>query len=382
VIKRVPEDFIVEEKADLPLRSRGEFRAYELRKSGRTTDEVIRHLSFVSGLRRELFSYGGRKDKHGVTSQFIAVRDPHDISRNEANFSLRTAGFMDRPMGPDLILANTFSVTVRNIAEPTALEQNAEEVRRSGFPNFFDDQRFRSYDPERGFFAEKILRRHWNGALQVYLTSVAADAPRSDRLRKAGLLAAWKNWPACRDLARDPLDRRILDYLVLHPKNYAGALTLIPDEEVAMRYAAFQAHLWNELLRRLLRLKIVALKEVGGREGNYLFWKRLPPEALGYFGSLDVPTAAATLEFPDALTASLYAEILRENDLRPGLFRTKALRRVGFRSFLRKARLVPDGLRTHDAGDDEFHPGRKKLTFTFSLPRGAYGTMLIKRLEL
>jgi tRNA pseudouridine13 synthase len=95
-----------------------------------------------------------------------------------------------------------------------------------------------------------------------------------------------------------------------------------------------------------------------------------------------VPTAAATLEFPDDLTASLYAEILIEKDLRPGLFRTKALRRVGFRSFLRKALHLPEELRTLDAGDDEFHRGRRKLTLSFSLPRGAYGTMLIKRLEL
>jgi tRNA pseudouridine13 synthase len=381
VIKRLPEDFIVEENANLPLRPRGDFRAYELRKSGRTTDEAIRRLSRITGVRRELFSYGGRKDKHGVTSQFIAVRDPRDISRSEGDFSLRAAGFMERPMGPDLILANAFKVTVRDVIDAAAFERNIDEVRRSGFPNFFDDQRFRSYDQEKGFFAEKILRRHWNGALQVYFVSVPADAPRSERLRKAGLLAAWKDWPACRGLVRDALERRILDYLVLHPKDYAGALTLIPDEEVAMRYAAFQSHLWNELLRRLLRRKIAALEEVVGREGGYLFWRRLSPDVLDYLRSLEVPTAAATLDFPDRLTASLYDGILKEKDIRPGLFRTKALRRVGFRSFLRRALVVPEDLRALEAGDDEFHPGRRKLTLSFSLPRGAYGTMLIKRLE-
>jgi tRNA pseudouridine13 synthase len=29
---------------------------------------------------------------------------------------------------------------------------------------------------------------------------------------------------------------------------------------------------------------------------------------------------------------------------------------------------------------DELHPGRNKVTLRFSLPRGAYATMLIKRL--
>lgn len=382
MIKRVPADFIVEEKADLPLRPGGEYRVYSLRKSGWTTVDLVRHLSRVSGIPAVGFSYGGKKDKHGLTTQHVAVRDPRDISRSGEDFSLRAVGLMDRPMGPDLIQANAFTVTVRNLAEAAPFERNIVESRRSGFPNFFDDQRFRSYDPERGFFAEKILRRHWNGALQVYLTSAAESASRAERERKSKLFESWKDWPACWGLARDSLEKRVFGFLVQHPKSYPGALRLIPEEEVAMRYAAFQSHLWNELLRRLIRLKIKALEEVKGQEGSYLFWRRLDADSLGYLQALEIPTAAASPEFPNELTASLYAEILAEKELRPGMFRTKELRRVGFRSFMRKALLLPGDLRVLDSAEDDLHPGREKLTISFSLPRGAYGTVLIKRLEL
>jgi tRNA pseudouridine13 synthase len=41
---------------------------------------------------------------------------------------------------------------------------------------------------------------------------------------------------------------------------------------------------------------------------------------------------------------------------------------------------VPVGNLTWEAGDDELKKGRRKLTMRFELPRGAYATMLVKRL--
>jgi tRNA pseudouridine13 synthase len=381
VIKSVPTDFIVEEQADLPLHPSGGFRVYVLEKSGWTTPDLIRRISRAADIPLSRVAYGGKKDKHGLTSQFITVEDPRDLGQRGEDFSLRAVGFMDRPMGPDLIRENAFMVTIRDLPDTDPFEHNAEDVRRSGFPNFFDDQRFRSYDPERGFFAEKILKRHWNGALQVYLTS-AAHSAKKEQGRLAAIFESWKDWPACLRLAREPLEKNIFEYLAAHPRDFRGALRLLPEDEVAMRYAAFQSHLWNELLRRLLRLKIEALEEVRGSDGAYLFWRSLDPGTLGYLAALEIPTAAAKPGFRDDLTATFYADILREAGLSPGAFRTKELRRVSFRSFLRRALLLPHDLKIIKSDRDELHPGRKKLTLSFSLPRGAYGTMLIKRLGL
>ncbi|OGD19327.1 MAG: hypothetical protein A2W03_18540 [Candidatus Aminicenantes bacterium RBG_16_63_16] len=382
MIKRLPADFLVEEQADLPLRPAGGFRVYALQKSGWTTLDLIRQVAGAARIPLSRISYGGKKDKHGLTTQFIAIRDTRDLEGRGKDFSLRAVGFMDRPMGPDLIRANAFTVTIRDLEDIAPLARAAEEVRQSGFPNFFDDQRFRSYDPERDFFADKILRRHWNGALLVYLTSAAAGSTKKERARLTGIFESWKDWPACLRLAREPYEKTIFAYLLGQPGDFRGALRLIPDEEVAMRYAAFQSHLWNEVLRRMLRLKIKDLEEVKGTEGSYLFWRRLDSGALDWLGTLEIPTAAAKTEFRDDITAAIYADILREAGLRPGAFRTKELRRIGFRSFLRKAMILPEGLKILDSGADDLNPRRKKVRLSFTLLRGAYGTMLIKRLGL
>lgn len=382
MIKAIPEDFIVEEKAALPLRPKGEYRVYVLEKRHWNTLDLVHHMARSIGLPSSRFSYGGKKDKHGLTRQFIAIQDPQDFSRSKKDFSLECRGYMDRPMGPDLIAGNAFTVTLRDLDDISPLERNLEQVRKTGFPNFFDDQRFRSYDPERGFFAEKILNRHWNGALQVFLTSPNSADSRKERLRKAAFIKNWKDWPLLLNLAESPLEKKVFGFLNGHSKDFVRALHWIPEEEVAMLYAAFQSHLWNESLRRLIRMKVPDGIEVSGREGGYLFWPDLDTESLAYFSALEIPTAAPKMEFADGLSRSIYVDILKEKGLAPGVFRTRALRRVYFRSFRRKALIRPEELRVLSDGPDELHPGKKKWTISFFLPRGSYGTMLIKRLSL
>jgi tRNA pseudouridine13 synthase len=382
MIKATPEDFVVEERASLPLRQHGGYRVYLLKKSHWNTLDLIHYLARSLGLPLSRFSYGGKKDKHGLTSQFIAIRNKGDFSTKGKDFSLESRGLMERPVGPDLIQGNAFAVTIRGLVDIGHLEANFKEARQSGFPNFFDDQRFRSLDPERGFFAEKVLKRHWSGALQVFLTSARSDDTRPEQERKAALLKNWKDWPLLLTLANGPLEKSIFGFLNDHPGEAGRALHRIPEEEVSMQYAAYQSHLWNELLRRLIKQKVRNSKEVPGRDGGYLFWDEIEAEAFSYLNALEIPTAAARMDFDDDLTRSLFDDILKERNLTLGSFRTKALRKVYFRSFQRKALIIPEDLQVVGMGNDELHPGKKKWTISFVLPRGSYGTMFIKRLTL
>ncbi len=382
MIKSIPEDFIVEEKADLPLREKGSYRVYLLRKKNWNTLDLIHFLAKSLSLPSRKFSYGGKKDKHGLTSQFITIKDRRDYTRQGEDFSIESKGFMLRPMSPDLIKGNFFRVTTRNLEDFETIERNIEEVETFGFPNFFDDQRFRSYSPEKGFFAEKILKQHWNDALQVYLTSISTNKKRKERERKDGIFKNWRDWKTCLSYAKYPVEKRIFRFLKDYPKDLARALDWIPEEEVSMLYSAFQSHLWNELLRRFVQQKAKKLEEVKGIEGSYLFWRKLDKEAFLYLSDLELPTASAKMQFPDSPTQSLYEEILKEKELKYSSFRTKVLSKVYFKSFLRKAVIIPDDIKIIDKAEDELHATKKKMTLSFFLPRGSYATMLMKRLSL
>jgi len=88
------------------------------------------------------------------------------------------------------------------------------------------------------------------------------------------------------------------------------------------------------------------------------------------------------MQFPDDRSRSLYLKLLEENNLRFSSFRTRALSRVFFRSFQRKVLLFPEGLEIVETREDELYPGQKALLLSFSLPRGAFATMLVKRILL
>jgi tRNA pseudouridine13 synthase len=88
------------------------------------------------------------------------------------------------------------------------------------------------------------------------------------------------------------------------------------------------------------------------------------------------------MSFPDDLTRTLFDEILKQKGLRPGSFRTKILRKAYFKSFPRKALILPDDLKIIEKKKDELHEAKQKMTVSFFLPRGSYGTMLVKRICL
>ncbi|MEK7828364.1 MAG: tRNA pseudouridine(13) synthase TruD, partial [Deltaproteobacteria bacterium] len=74
-IKVKPEDFIVEEKADLKFHKGGEHRVYLLTKRGFNTVDLLLRLSKKLGIPFSNFSYGGKKDRHALTTQYITIKD-------------------------------------------------------------------------------------------------------------------------------------------------------------------------------------------------------------------------------------------------------------------------------------------------------------------
>ena len=66
-------------------------------------------------------------------------------------------------------------------------------------PNFFDETLFTGFAPRDGFFAEKALKGHYNGAAKLHMTCPSPGDTEADTLRKALFFEKWKDWRACLD---------------------------------------------------------------------------------------------------------------------------------------------------------------------------------------
>lgn len=473
-IKVKPEDFIVEEVADLPFQKDGNFRVYLLKKRGWNTVDILKMLSRKFNIPYSCFSYGGKKDKYALTSQYITIarhggsqttppasyplqgghkgggeksgfklpnsrfrtRDNELLSNSisfheypvptkvdEESYSLSFVGYMDRPMGPDLITGNRFQIVVRNLTgdDLASALREIDRVKKDGYPNYFDDQRFGSFDARQGFIAEKILKKHYNGALKIYFSSIHPEDSKEEKEHRKFFYENWGNWQACLKGARSKFEKETFKYLEKHPKGFIPILQRISHEKMVLFFSAYQSHLWNEVLRKIIRsvsgdssmlgnskynssplmgearwgwnekadsppikggeisCRMPDLKISKGIVGDYLFYMQLDDKNKAYLSTLVIPMPASNIRMPDDFTKNLYSEVLKENNLKSPMFNIRKLRQAFFKGIERRAIVTPEDLSVNSA-EDEIYQDKKKLILKFFLPRGCYGTMFIKRL--
>lgn len=381
-LKGSPEDFVVEEHADLKLKKTGAFTLYKLTKKGWNTVSALQSMAEQAGLDFRQFSYGGKKDKYALTTQYFTVEGRHRPLKVDSDaLRVETVGRMERAMGPDLITDNGFKIVVRGLsAGVDEASARLKVLGKRGFENYFDDKRFGGYDPDQGFLAEKVLKGHLNGAVKFLVTAEDPEDTEADRARKAYFFEHWREWELCREAARTPYERRVFHHLCRRSSDYLGVLKELPRERLSLAIAAYQGCLWNELLRRILREaagpKAVPLVYPGA-QGDYLFAS--DPGVLRALEGLELPTLAAKMDFADRRAAAILEGMLAEIGVDRSLFNKMKLRQAYFKSAPRAARVIPTRLEWKD-GEDERHPGCRKLELSFALPRGSYATMLIKYL--
>lgn len=136
--KERPEDFEVREVMDLPLQEKGEYAHYMLMKKGWGSFEAFQELARRIGIKPRLIGYGGLKDKHAVTYQYISL--PADAGERLRNVKIKDMSFEFLGYGKDRITlgalqGNTFRIVVRGLDKKTTLK--IDKVRNS-----FDTQRF------------------------------------------------------------------------------------------------------------------------------------------------------------------------------------------------------------------------------------------------
>ncbi len=383
-IKAIAEDFRVVEVTDLRPARRGEYRLYRLTKSGWNTVDLLLHLSRRLRIPLAELSYGGRKDRHALTTQFVTLRDRRDLSTRGEGFTFEAVGFVAERMRPARVRANEFAVVLRGLdpRDLTRIGENVKAVRKQGLPDYFDDQRFGPFDRERGFVAEALLRGRWREALELHVTMLRPEERDADRQRRRFFADHWGNWKGCLTRARTVTERRIFEHLLQRKEDARGALELIPREEMSMALSSFQSFLWNEMAAAAVRETAQEVVGVPGAVRPYLFYTTIDPGALAILAKLVIPMPGPAPRFRDPPAASLYDRILAREGLADCPFRFAGLSTAYLKSFPRAVHLRPRDLVAGQAEPDDLTPGRSKLALRFVLPRGAYGTMVVKRLML
>src|SRR5215210_6573266 len=142
-LKRLPEDFRVEELPTVTAGDRGRFTFYRLTKRGLGTLEALEAIRRRWNLAAERVAYGGLKDRHALTVQYMTIRDGPDRGLRDAGLELEPIGRLPFPYGPSGFRGNRFELVLRDLGPEAArkAEAAAGQLPRDGLPNYFDDQR-------------------------------------------------------------------------------------------------------------------------------------------------------------------------------------------------------------------------------------------------
>jgi len=383
-IKVKPEDFYVKEIISLPIKDKGQYGVFILKKRGWNTVDILKRIGKNLGIPFRNISYGGKKDRHALTEQFITIKNiKKKILFKNDNYLLQPVGFSEEPMDPRHIIGNEFKIVIRSISKEAEefLYTPLKSIEKYGFINYFDDQRFGSFDPKQGFIGEKIIKGHYNGALKIYLTHIYPEDKKEARERKNFLFENWGNWQKCLSVAKTQMENFAFNHLIENSKDYLTILRKIPKEEMSMFFSAYQSFLWNETVRRLL-VTLLSDEEIivhKGIVGDYIFFNEIDKEKFSYLVKLQIPTASSKLKMPDEITEKIYKNILNEREVKPSMFNLKKIRQAFFKSVERDVLVKPESFK-YTIEDDEVYENRSKITLSFFLPRGSYATMLIKRI--
>jgi len=387
-LKATPADFVVTEEGGPPLSERPlAWAVFELSKTSWDTFDLVDLLSRTWRVPPDAIRLGGIKDRHGSTSQRISVRGlpGRPAAVTQKNFTASFLGWSAQPISARDIRGNRFRITMRDLTVPeTALVSlNAEEAARDGFPNYFDSQRFGSARHGKGFMGKEIFLGHRERALRLYFTPSRHD-DRKTRALKSCVLENWDHWEKCAGMGFGEYGR-VLAVLAAHRGAYHKALERIDRKLLVLVLNAYQSLLFNVLLARWL-------SELSAESGFPLAPLRSPFGVLQVYCSL--PASAAGIKevllpvpghdtvVSDPRVKRLLDAVLAEEGVMLSDLRVRQMSRIRVGGVERPAVVVPQDLAVSAAEQDELYPGRRKLVLSFFLPRGAYATLLVKRLLL
>jgi tRNA pseudouridine13 synthase len=384
-LKQLPEDFFVEELTDVQGGAVGEFSLYRLEKRGWTTPDAVQAVRRRWKIDWRRISYGGLKDRHAHTIQYLTIRRGPQRRLTHQNIHLEYLGKVAHPFTSTDLRANRFRLAIRALDEVDIerAKEALEEVRADGVPNYFDDQRFGGVPAIQPiqFVGKALALGDFEQALHLALTAPYEHDRAAQKKEKAILRSQWGDWAGCQAALKKDSARALIQHLLHHPGDFRGAVAKLHPELRGLHLSAFQSHLWNRMLARWLQLHLrpEQLLEINLRLGPTPMYRQLEPSQRAGLAALclPLPTARGQVDTADPSIVLMQA-VLEEEGLTRDQLQVKGLREAFFSRGHRAALCLPADLR-YEAAADELNARQGKLLLAFELPRGSYATLIVKR---
>jgi len=340
-LKQVPEDFVVKEvssfKSEELNKEQEKFLYFKLTKKNYNTLDAIKTLARILNLKEKQIGFAGTKDRNAITEQVCSVPSARVNKTKLENIKLKDIeigflGYGNEPITLGDLEGNYFEIVIRNLENNIQLPK--KEIKY--FANYFDEQRFSKTNVQVG---RHLIKKEFKETYEI--------------LKQDQSLPEVNN------------------------NDYIGAIKRIPIRLLRLFINAYQSYLWNETLSIFLKQNTEVEKEVDYSQGKLFFvknqeqFKDLRIPLIG-FASDDLTT---NQEITKILINLMQKENLTEQD-----FIIKQIPELSQEGELRNAFTEIQNLTISKLEEDKLNENKKKLKLTFTLNKGCYATMAIKKL--
>ena len=402
-LKRKPEDFIVEEVTDTfkYKKDGGPISVYSLKKTSMETQHAIYALAAEFGVERDDVHFGGLKDKHAITTQYITIENGPKRNLNQKSFSVTYLGGSKEHFKPTDILGNKFNITLRNISADVIPAMNSAISVRSkyGFPNYYGSQRFGSVGQTGEFVAKLWCAREFERALHLLFTD-EYQHEKSSQVQFRQLAANnWGQWQTIIDQCNKKIENvkdvklhlKVLENLIEKPNDYMGAFMKFPKHVRAIWLSAYQSYIWNVMTSKYIEKFLSSdsnnkfypqflsptLKQIG----DYNFYQDISEVDVIRLKRIQIPMISKrTYVSVEPLIDEIIKETLDDIGITVDQLNVPHPRDCFFTNISRNLIEFPVDL-SHKWLDDKHYSDKKSLHLNFRLGRGVYATTFFSALH-
>jgi len=319
MIRRVPEDFIVDEQLGFDPEGEGNHAWLHIEKRNTNTEWLARELARLADVPLREVGYAGLKDRHALTRQTFTVNlsgkdepDWQQLASDDVRFlEIDRHG---RKLRRGALRENRFDITVRELqGECDDIEQRLQRVAVEGVPNYFGEQRFGHHYGNLAM-AAAMFRGEWRETIR-HKRSLYLSAARSYLFNRV-LSARVSDGSWRRALAGESL---------MQAGSTSCFSVRLIGSEIEARIASGQlyptAPLWGR--GRPLSLAEAQALELRVLEGESLWKTGLEKAGMEQERrALPLPVSGLTWQWPEARTLRL------QFALSPGAYATSVLREL------------------------------------------------------
>lgn len=382
-LKYAPRDFQVRELLDYPESPDGDYYVHLLKKQKMDTQDALSLICRKARVQRENIAFAGLKDRQGETEQFISIKGRR-VEFREPGIQLVFKGRSDQPIHSKQSRGNRFHILLRGLDSDSSrrVRDALPRFAKSGYVNYFDDQRFGCLRHGQGFPMRDVLAGRYEKALQRLIARPSPVAKGGDTRLKAILREHWGDWPVCAKIARGPVFQPVLQHLVRRHDDFKGAIQKLNARTRLIQSFAYQSYLWNRAVSSMLEELVPADLRMGIDTliGELTSFVELPSGLAAELSTIRTPLWAPGGKGGDPRFDTQTQRWLRSEQLSPELCEKNTLPGMVWREEPRDLLVRPTKVYANRPERDTRNRDTYNVEVAFCLPRGVYATMLIKHL--